>query len=466
MPQTDAAPHHSQTFKLRRLANWIPLGLTYMFLYMGRYNLTVAKTALGDLMNKIQFGDIFGIGALVYGVSFLLNGPLTDRLGGRFAILTAAAGAAVMNFLLGLATMGLLHTTPGEYPVVLIFAVLYAGNMYFQSFGAVAIVKVNSNWFHVRERGKFGGIFGMLISAGIFMAFDVGGIIVAATSASTDPAGLGWLGNLIRQAVGPGPGADGGDRTWWVFFIPAILLGLFFIIDLLVVRNKPSGAGFTDFHLGDATADQKEDRLPLQVVLRKMLTNPVILTIAGIEFCSGVLRNGIMHWFLIYAKGTTPPGVTIFVQEHWGLILFAAGVLGGVFAGFLSDMVFRSRRGPVASILYIGMIAVSIFSWIFLTRHNALGWTMAAGSLFIIGVHGMLSGTASADFGGSKNAGTAVGLIDGFVYLGTGFQSIALGYLTTKNWSYWPPFLLLFALAGFLLTLRILKAYPESGRSS
>ena len=47
-------------------------------------------------------------------------------------------------------------------------------------------------------------------------------------------------------------------------------------------------------------------------------------------------------------------------------------------------------------------------------------------SLFIIGVHGMLSGTASMDFGGRKNAGIAVGIIDGFVYLGTAVQALAL----------------------------------------
>ena len=44
--------------------------------------------------------------------------------------------------------------------------------MYFQSFGAVSIVKVNASWFHLRERGTFGGIFGILISLGIYLAFD------------------------------------------------------------------------------------------------------------------------------------------------------------------------------------------------------------------------------------------------------------------------------------------------------
>ena len=49
-------PQHSTAFKLRRVLNWLPMGLTYAFLYMGRYNLTVSKNALGNLMTKSDFG--------------------------------------------------------------------------------------------------------------------------------------------------------------------------------------------------------------------------------------------------------------------------------------------------------------------------------------------------------------------------------------------------------------------------
>lgn len=81
-------------------------------------------------------------------------------------------------------------------------------------------------------------------------------------------------------------------------------------------------------------------------------------------------------------------------------------------------------------------------------------------SICVIGTHGMLSGTATMDFGGRRGAATAVGIIDGFVYLGTGFQSISLGYLTSKNWNYWPVFLLPFSIIGFILLLRIWNAKP------
>src|SRR4051812_1246890 len=80
LPKVDLG--HSAAFMRRRRLNWLPVGLTYAFLYMGRYNLNVCKNALGDRMTKDDFGLIFFSGALVYGVSFVLNGPLTDRLGG------------------------------------------------------------------------------------------------------------------------------------------------------------------------------------------------------------------------------------------------------------------------------------------------------------------------------------------------------------------------------------------------
>jgi OPA family glycerol-3-phosphate transporter-like MFS transporter len=53
-------------------------------------------------------------------------------------------------------------------------------------------------------------------------------------------------------------------------------------------------------------------------------------------------------------------------------------------------------------------------------------------------------------------------MIDGFVYLGTGVQSLALGYLTTHvGWHAWPIFLFPFAVIGFLLLLRIWRVVPK-----
>src|SRR5260221_12894367 len=74
---------HGRWFMIRRFINWFPLGMTYAFLYMGRYNLTVSKNALGTLMSKEDFGLIFAAGTWTYALSFLVNGPLVDKIGGE-----------------------------------------------------------------------------------------------------------------------------------------------------------------------------------------------------------------------------------------------------------------------------------------------------------------------------------------------------------------------------------------------
>src|SRR5688572_8695977 len=83
---------HSDAFRTRRFLNWFPVGMTYAFLYMARYNLNAFSNAGGVTISKSDFGTIFAIGTVTYGVSFLINGPLTDRLGGRKTIMISAVG--------------------------------------------------------------------------------------------------------------------------------------------------------------------------------------------------------------------------------------------------------------------------------------------------------------------------------------------------------------------------------------
>jgi len=452
---------YSRAFRRRRVMNWVPLGLTYAFLYMGRYNLKESQSAFGKMVNEAgnplmanaDFATIFGVGTVIYGVSFLINGPLTDRFGGKKAILAGAGGAALMNLIMGLCTWILVTLRPGSDFIadnfVALFSVLYAANMYFQSFGAVAIVKVNAPWFNVRERGVIGAVFGILISLGIYFAFDWSSFI---------------LEHLPMQ---------------WVFLMPACILALFWLIDLFVVKDRPSKAGHQDIYLGDATSGDEDPRLGAVKVFKMMLRNPIIMTIACIEFCSGFLRQAIMQWYPSFARQTNSVlGLDDgFVANNWGMLLCVAGIMGGVVAGVISDRVFQSRRGPVASILYGVMLAGTIvLSFIYNTP--AVGYMAILMSLAVIGVHGMLSGTASMDFGGSKNAGIAVGIIDGFVYLGTGAMSLVYGIILPQeqltesgqltgpatdpaNWYSWPIAMIPVVLIGFILALRVWNAKPK-----
>jgi OPA family glycerol-3-phosphate transporter-like MFS transporter len=431
LPKVDVG--HSPQFVQRRFLNWFPVGLTYAFLYMGRYNLNVCKTALGSAMTKAEFSQIFFWGTITYGFSFLINGPLTDKLGGRKTIMLAAVGSAAANL-----AMGLILYSGQRTGLVTVFSVLYAVNMYFQSFGAVSIVKVNAAWFHVKERGTFGGIFGILISLGIYFAYDWGRIIVTKLP------------------------------IHWVFFVPTSVLLLLAVVDFFLVRDTPGHAGHKDFDTADASSGDDGPPLPFWRVGLMMLRNPIIVTIAAVEFCSGYLRNAIMQFYQPFAKEV---GVDKgFVNMHWGMLLCVAGILGGMFAGVISDRVFQSRRGPVSAVLYGAMLLGS--GGMFLTLKTPIfGYLVVFMSLCIIGVHGMLSGTASMDFGGKKNVGIAVGLIDGFVYLGTALEAVVLGAVLPKdgtpqakdpaNWWTWAAVMAPVALIGFLLCTRLWNAKPK-----
>jgi OPA family glycerol-3-phosphate transporter-like MFS transporter len=451
---------HGSWFMTRRFINWFPLGMTYAFLYMARYNLTVSKTALGSLMSNEDFGWIFGIGTLVYGVSFLVNGPLVDKIGGKRGIIIAAVGASLANIALGVLTY-LVVTNQLKVKLVVAFSVVYALNMYFQSYGAVSIIKVKAYWFHVRERGVFGAIFGTLISFGVYFAFDWGKAIVDMTTAN--PKGqIGWLHALIQRLFVPEAGAV--NATWAVFFIPAAILIFWALLDWWLIKDTPEDADFPHFDPHDASSGQMHIELTTMDLLKKVFASPLMLVIAMIGLTSGVMRNGIMTWYFIFAKEVKQTGAEFF-SDHWGLLLCFSGILGAFAGGLVSDKVFHSRRGPPTAILYGFMflltilMAVYLFSSPFIVGLAALLITAA-----VIGVHSLISGTAAADFGGRKATATCSGIVDGFVYLGTGVQSVSLGYLTSHSWFWWPTFLMPFALLGGFLALKIWHELPAATR--
>ncbi len=458
LPKVDLG--HSPRFLRRRFINWFPVGLTYAFLYMGRYNL---NAAIGYAFDKAQFSNIYFWGTLTYGFSFVVNGPLTDKLGGKRTIIMAALGSLGANVAAGLVVSGALDgqcvPEAKRAALVPVLSVIYAVNMYFQSFGAVSIVKVNAAWFHLRERGTFGGIFGILISLGLYFAYD-------------------WCSFILKNST-----------PAYVFFVPAGILGVFALLDFLFVKDTPGEAGLEDFDLGDASSGDDGPRKPVLEVVKMMVRNSAIMIIAAIEFCSGFLRNAILQYYKPFAeetgramassrkaclvgaaqvKAASAPVLTEFVHDHWGMLNCMAGISGGIVAGLISDRVFGSRRGPVAAVLY-GVMVIGAVAMFFLLPTMALGWAVVLMTLAIIGVHGMLSGTASMDFGGKKNVGIVVGVIDGFVYLGTAAEALVLGkVLPAKaqqhdphNWWTWPAVMVPAALLGFILSTRVWNARPK-----
>ena len=130
---------------------------------------------------------------------------------------------------------------------------------------------------------------------------------------------------------------------WWL-----VLLGLSFVLVTLFVKNTPGEAGHRDFDTADASSGDDEERKGAAEIFKLMLRNPVIMTIACIEFCSGFLRQAIMQWFRSYAKQTDAIlGMKdSFVYENWGMLLCCAGIMGGVVAGVIARLIICTGGGP------------------------------------------------------------------------------------------------------------------------
>jgi MFS transporter, OPA family, glycerol-3-phosphate transporter len=448
---------HSRWFMVRRFINWFPLGMTYAFLCMGRYNLIVAKSALGTLMSKEDLGIIFGVGTWVYALSFLVNGPLIDKkLGGKRGMIISALGASLANLALGVLTW-LIVAKNVKVNLVASFSALYALNMYFQSFGSMSIIKVKAYWFHVRERGVFGAIFGTLISIGVYLAFDWGGAIIALTKA--DASGL--LHTVFAPA---GPSRD---ATWAVFYIPAAILVVWVFLDWWLIKDTPEEADFPHFDTHDASSGQMHVEFSTLDLLKKVFASRLMLLIACVELTGGVFRYSMTQWYTIFAGEIKQPGAEFFSQ-HWGWLLCIFGIIGGFAGGLISDKQFQSRRGPPAALLCgFVLIMAAVMSLFLFSQPIVVGWAAVFIVMASIGITSLMSGTAATDFGGRKATATSMGIVNGFAYVGSGIQSFSLGFLLPPkgpSWQWLPVFVIPFAIIGTFIAIKIWHDLPAATR--
>lgn len=452
---------HGRRFMVRRFINWFPLGMTYAFLCMGRYNLIVSKSALGELMSKEDLGIIFAVGTWTYALSFLVNGPLIDKkLGGKRGIMIAALGASLANIVLGVLTY-LVVMGELKMKLVVAFSAVYAVNMYFQSYGAMSIIKVKAYWFHVRERGVFGAIFGTLISVGVYFAFNWGAAIISMTKASPTTSSS-WLQNVLQKVFVPAGGT--ADATWAVFFIPAAILIVWLLLDWWLIKDTPEEAGFPHLDTCDASSGLMHVEFSVLDLLKKIFASPLMLLIAVVELTSGVFRYSMMEWYQSFVDELRLPGSEFFVHQ-WGLLLCLFGIIGGFAGGLISDKMFQSRRGPPAGILCAFVLCMTTIMAMFLFSSPLIvGWSAVLIYMASIGVTSLMSGTAATDFGGRKATATCSGIVDGFAYLGSGLQSVCLGYITTRNWHWWPVFVMPFAIVGLVIAIKIWRELPAATR--
>jgi len=90
-------------FGLRRGINWLVVGLLYTSFYLCRYNFSLVNKNVSDEFgfSRKEVGYIISAWLLAYAFGQIINGLLTDRLGGKRAMLIGAAGTVVLNVCFG-----------------------------------------------------------------------------------------------------------------------------------------------------------------------------------------------------------------------------------------------------------------------------------------------------------------------------------------------------------------------------
>lgn len=462
IPITPDRPVLDAEFRQRRVINWLALGFLYAGFYTTRYNYTAAAPLLASVFGwkNTDLGVFETVMPLIYGLAVVLNGPLADRIGGRKAFLSGAVGVVLMNFLFGMARFAVLApavwvgtgiarhvVTSATFRfgfsggmLLTLMAVVWGLNGYFQSFGALSIVKVNAQWFHVLERGTFAGIFGVLIRLGLLLAFQGVPLILLAFS---------WE---------------------YAFWIPGAFVAVLFVINYFFMYNSPKDAGLGEFNTGDLVEDDGGGASNVTFILRKVFASRVMWMIALSSMMIGFVRRSVVDawwpkYFVDFYGANQAAFATYlpYIIATWGIAIF--GILGGFAFGITSDLKFGGRRAPVVFFGFLGMaVLLALFGvsdWLNLGPVSAACFLVLL-SFCVNGAHGTISGAASMDFGGKKAAATAAGLFDGMQYLAGAFVGMGVGYLTTNyGWGSWHWAPIPFALFGAFIMSRLWNVLPK-----
>ena len=145
-----------------------------------------------------------------------------------------------------------------------------------------------------------------------------------------------------------------------------------------------------------------------------------------------------------------------------GLTLIWTSIWPSTFASAQVVEWFRKRRAMVFEECETGALRVKASAEtrarLIAAAPGLAAFMIGFTCMWIFGVHGMLSGTASMDFGGTKAASTVAGMLDGVQYLASGLTGFLLGhYLDKLGWAAWTwmiiPFSAIGAIAGLSFTI-------------
>lgn len=406
-----------------RLHIMIGMYIGYAGFYLTRKSFNyVVPTLITDLgIDKNNIGIISTLFYITYGISKFISGVYLDKENPKHFMAYGLFLTGITNILFGLSSS------------VLMFTILWVINAWFQGWGWTSCSKLLTTWYSRNERGLWWSIWNT--------AHNVGGAMI--------PLIIGYL--TLHYSWRYGFIAAGGL---------AILISIFLFFRL---QNTPETMGLPSIgkwrNDNLELAQEKEGKyLTWNKILHQyVFFNKYIWLLALSYALVYVVRTAINDWGNIYL---TEKYHYDLVSANSALSLFeVGGFIGSLVAGWGSDKLFASNRGPMALLFAIGIFFSIIAMWL-MPKENFI---LQAGIFFSVGffVFGpqMLIGMAAAECSHKKTPASATGFVGLFAYLGAAIAGYPLALVMESY--HWSGFFVVIACAASgiaLLLLPFLKA--------
>ena len=386
----------------------------YAAYYICRANLSVATPLLlaeyADRgLNKEGMGLIASAGVATYAIGKIINGLLSDRLGGRHLFLGGLFASVVCTGVF--AVSGNLWSLAG----VAVFATVWAANRLFQSCGWVALVNIASRWFPLSRHAT--------IMAFLSCSFLVGDAVARA-----------YLGGVIRLGETSPTLSYLNDwrAVFWIAGGTTLLIG-FTLVRLLKPDPSYVGAVEPEANPVNLYADdgQKPQRKSLRRMLAPLARSPLFWTVCLTNFGLTLIRETFNFWTPTYLNEVAqlPPGLAATASLSFPLV----GAISAILAGVLSDR-FSGRHGRIMVPSICGLIvALTLLGTVDLTgKPLAAVLLLCFVSFFLLGPYSYLSGVMALDIGGKQASGTVSGLSDSAGYGGAILSGYTVGLLAER----------------------------------
>ena len=406
----------SEESKAFKKAQWrfiICSMIAYAFFYITRKNLSMAQPGMLEegVISMKELGVILTVHGVLYGTSRFVNGFWADRLNGRIFMTIGLALSALMNFLFGCSS------------ITILFAAFWILNGWTQGMGFPPCAKMLTHWIYPKELATKMSIWNTSHSWGAFAALGICSLLV-------------WLGFGWR----------------WCFYVPAALAALAAVFCFFFVNDSPTEAGVPELEIEGATPSHTST-ITTAERRRLVFGNRVIWLIAIANFFVYIVRFGFLDWGPTFLKQYK--GIPV---EKGGLMIIAfelAAVVGTIFAGWVTDKVFKGRgvRTCVICMLFAALFA---FGFWYLPDGASSLWAtlLLMGTGFCIYGPQALIGIVAANQATKEAAAMANGFTGIMGYLSYVVSGIGIAFIKERfGWGVALCSIAAFAIVGMALFL-------------